>query len=286
MALTVKLILAPLTGGKRDALTLANAFAVGAPFEAHIRGLFVRPDVADALPFFGDEVAPAMATEIVDAAREAGDEASAAARAALDDAARTAGYEVLEIPAPGRTASYFEMNGHMPDGVARTGLLADLIVFGPLMEDDRPGLTEVFETALLKSGKPVLLGTDTPVEGFSRIAIGWNGSAASAHAVSAALPLLAKAKSVQVITVQSGSSEIEIGAVEDYLRVHGIAAEIIRAEAQSQPIGQTLMETSIASGAELLVIGGYGHSRLREWLAGGVTRRLLSQAKLPLFLVH
>ena len=65
--MTIKLVLAPLTGGKRDALTLANAFAAAAPLDAHVRALFVRPDPTEALPFFGDEVAPAMAGEIVDA---------------------------------------------------------------------------------------------------------------------------------------------------------------------------------------------------------------------------
>jgi len=284
--MTIKFILAPLTGGKRDALTLASAFSAARPLQAHVRALFVRPDPTEALPFFGDEVAPAMATEIVDAARDAANSASSSARAALDAAIANAGFEFLEVPAPGPSASYFEMHGHFDDCLSRAGQLADLIVFGPMGESDRLGLTEAFESALLKTGSPVLLGSETQHGEFRNIAIGWNGSAASAHAVSAALPYLSKAQSVQVISVQNASSDADMDRILDYLRVHAISATVARVDASPRAVGDALLETAKSNGADLLVIGGYGHSRLREWFSGGVTRRVLSQATLPLFLVH
>lgn len=284
--MAIRFILAPLTGGKRDVLTLASAFSVAKPLQAHVRALFVRPDPTEALPFFGDEVAPAMATEIVDAAREAADGASSSARAALETAASAAGFEFQEVPASGPSASYLEMQGHFDACVARAGLLADLIVFGPVTETDRPGLSEAFEAALLKTGTPVLLGSASQSGAFRKISIGWNGSTASAHAVNAALPLLSKAQSVQVISVEGASSDADMDTLLDYLRVHAISAVVSRVDAGSRPIGDVLLETAMSNGADLLVIGGYGHSRLREWLTGGVTRRVLSQATLPLFLVH
>jgi len=285
--MTIRLILAPLTGGKRDARTLASAFAAAEPLKAHVRALFVRPDPTEALPFFGDEVAPAMAEEIVNAAHEAADVSSASAQAALNAAAAVAEFEAVEQPGPGPSVSFFEMKGHFADCVARAGQLADLIVFGPLQEDDRPGLAEAFETALLKSGAPILLGSDNEQRSFARIAIGWNASAASAHAVRAALPYLEKAKTVQIVVVQgNGVADADIESVAGYLLAHGIAAEIVRAELQSRAAGDALLETAVNNDADLLVLGGYGHSRFREWLTGGVTRRVLSQATLPLFLVH
>ena len=235
--MTIKLVLAPLTGGKRDALTLANAFAAAAPLDAHVRALFVRPDPTEALPFFGDEVAPAMATEIVDAAREAADGASSSARAALETAASAAGFEFQEVPASGPSASYLEMQGHFDACVARAALLADLIVFGPLAETDRFGLTEALEAALMKSGSPVLLGAGSQPGDFRNIVIGWNGSAASAHAVNAAMPLLSKAQSVQVITIENASSDADMDALLDYLRVHAVSATVSRIEAGSRAIG-------------------------------------------------
>lgn len=285
--MAIQLILAPLTGGKRDALALASAFAAAEPLNAHVRALFVRPDPTEALPFFGDEVAPAMATEIVVAAREASDAAAASAQAALNAAAAAAEFETVETAIPGPTASFFEMKGHFTDCIVRASYLADLIVFGPLKEGDRPGLSEAFEAALLKTGCPVLLGAEAAPNAFSRIAIGWNGSAESARAVSAALPYLAKARAVDVIGIETpASTEADIESLQAYLRVHSIKANAIRAQAQSRAVGDVLLETAAANNADLLVVGGYGHSRLREWLAGGVTRRIVSRAMLPLFLVH
>jgi nucleotide-binding universal stress UspA family protein len=285
--MTIKLVLAPLTGGKRDALTLANAFGAAAQLDAHVRALFVRPDPTEALPFFGDEVAPAIAGEIVDAAREAADAASASAQAALNAAAAAAEFETVEKVEGVPSASFFEMGGHFADCVVRAGQLADLIVFGPQKENDRLGIAEAFEAALLKSGTPVLLGSEARPRDFARIAIGWNASAASAHAVRASLPYLEKAETVQIVTVQgTGVTEEDIENVRDYLCAHGIEAEVRRAEPQSRSVGDVLLETAVGSDADLLVVGGYGHSRVREWFAGGVTRRILSQATLPLFLVH
>jgi nucleotide-binding universal stress UspA family protein len=285
--MTIRLILAPLTGGKRDALTLANAFAAAAPLDAHVRALFVRPDPTEALPFFGDEVAPAMAGEIVEAAREAADAASAAAQTTLSAAAAVAEFETVEKPEDAPSASLFFLRGHFAFCVARAGQLCDLIVSGPNKQRDRLGLTEAFEAALLKSGAPVLLGSEAQPREFARIAIGWNASAASAHAVRASLPYLEKAEAVQIVTVQgTGIAEPDIESVKDYLLAHGIEAEILRAEPQSRSVGDVLLQTAVSNEADLLVLGGYGHSRLREWFAGGVTRQILSQATLPLFLVH
>lgn len=285
--MTIKLVLAPLTGGKRDALTLANAFAAAAPLDAHVRALFVRPDPTEALPFFGDEVAPAMAGEIVDAAREAADAASAAAQASLNAAAAAAEFETVDKPEGVPSASFFEMKGHFADCVVRAGQLADLIVFGPQNESERLGIAEAFEAALLKSGSPVLLGSEAQPRDFTRISIGWNASAASAHAVRVSLPYLKKAAAVQVVIVQgTGITNADIDNVRSYLRVHGVEANFLHADPQSRSVGDALLETARENDADLLVLGGYGHSRLREWFAGGVTRRILSQATLPLFLVH
>ncbi|HTO42117.1 MAG TPA: universal stress protein [Rhizomicrobium sp.] len=284
--MSIQLILAPLTGGKRDAPTLESAFCVAEPLKAHVRAVFVRPAASDALPFFGDEVAPAMAEEIVNAARVAGDTACNAAQAAFNAATAAAEFGTVEGPMPGPSASFMEMEGNFADCITRAGQLADLIVFGALSDTDHPGLTDAFEGVLLRVGGPVLLGTVQPPL-FSRIAIGWNGSSASARAVSAALGYLSTAASVRIITVQSTAQPpADAGALQDYLRVHGIEADIIRSHAEPRAIGEVLLETAVASGANLLVVGGYGHSRLREWFSGGVTRRIISQATLPLLLVH
>ncbi len=183
-------ILAPLTGGTRDATVLASAFAAAAPFKAHVVALFVRPDPAEAMPFFGEGVSGAMAQEIVDAAKEASDKASQDARAAIAIVAGDFGVAVTEKPEKRETVSISlrEVQGNFADRVAQASRLSDLVVFGPLKQSDRPGLAEAFEAALLETGRPVVLTGQAPPKYFARrIAIGWDGSGAAHEALGDAL---------------------------------------------------------------------------------------------------
>ncbi len=270
-------ILAPLTGGTRDATVLASAFAAAKPFDAHVVALFVRPDPAEAMPFFGEGVSGAVAQEIIDAAREAADTAAATARTALAEAARDAGSDSF---------SWHEATGNFADQVVQASLLSDLVVFGPLSERDKPGLTEAFEAALLETGRPVLLTAQAPAKNLARrIVVGWNGSKCSAHAVIEALPYLDKAEAIEILTIgkQAGDESADLG---EYLKLHNIAAQQRIVDPGARSVGEALLEAAAQSGASMLVLGGYGHTRLREMFAGGVTRHVVSHADIPLFLVH
>ncbi len=284
-------ILAPLTGGARDAVVLASAFAAAKPFSAHVEALFIRPDPTEAMPFFGEGVSGVVVQEIVDVAREAADKASAEARVTLAAAASRAEVAVVEAPPGARdtaTVSFRDVQGNFADRVSHAARLADLIVFGPLSESDKPGLAEAFEEALVESGRPVLLTAQVPPKNFARrIAVGWDGSATSARAVTAALPYLKKAEAIEILTVRRGPDDTaDCSEVCEYLKLHGLASSERIVEAGTRSVGDVLLDAAASSGAGLLVMGGYGHSRLREMFIGGVTKRVVSQAELPLFLVH
>src|SRR5882672_5191266 len=107
-------ILAPLTGGPRDAAVLASAFAAAKPFNAHVAALFVRPDATEAVPFYGESVSAAIMQEIADASKKASDSAIVVARAALAAAAKDANAELLGAPEPraAPTASFREVIGN------------------------------------------------------------------------------------------------------------------------------------------------------------------------------
>ncbi len=281
-------ILAPLTGGVRDATVLASAFAAAKPFHAHVVALFVRPDPTEAMPFFGEGVSGVVVQEIIDAAKAAADKAAEEARATLAKAAATAGVALVDRPAlrDVATVSYREVQGHFADRVTQASRLSDLVLFGPLAAGDKPGLAEAFEATLLETGRPVLLTAQTPPKNFARrVALGWDGSLTCSRAVSAALPLLEKAEAVEVLCVCSGAME-GLDDLREYLSLHGIACSERKVEADSRPVGEVLLETASASGAGLLVLGGYGHTRLRQVFFGGVTRHVVSHAELPLLLVH
>ena len=283
-------ILAPLTGGTRDAAVLSTAFAAAKPFHAHVAALFVRPDIMEAVPFYGESVSTAVMQEIADASQKASGEAANAARATLAASAAEAGAEVTaaaelrQVP----TASFREVTGNFADQVTLAARLSDLVVFGPLREDDRPGLTEAFEATLLETGRPVLLSPyAAPVTFCNKIALAWNESVAAAHAVTASIPLLKCAQSVEIIAAARKKDDcIACDELLSYLKLRGIAATVRTIDGGARATGDVLLEEAVKAGAGMLVAGGYGHSRLREMFFSGVTRTVVSHAQLPLFLVH
>jgi nucleotide-binding universal stress UspA family protein len=288
--MTFAKILAPLTGSARDGAVLASAFAAARPFNAHVAALFVRPDATEALPFYGEGVSPAVMQEIADVSKKVSDEANKAARASLMAAAKEAGVEVLDAPAlrGAPTASFSEVLGNFADQVSLAARLSDLVVFGALKEDDRPGLTEAFEATLIETGRPVLLSAHAaPVSFCRKIALAWNESVASAHAVTAALPFLTCAEGVEILSVSRSKDEaISNAELMAYLKLRGVTASERVVDAGSRIVGDVLLEEAAKGGAGMLVAGGYGHSRLREMFFSGVTRHVVSHAALPLFLVH
>jgi nucleotide-binding universal stress UspA family protein len=126
--------------------------------------------------------------------------------------------------------------------------------------------------------------------GIRHVVVAWNGSRESARAVAEALPYLQQAERVTVIVVIEGR-DIEYEAVLGteavaHLSHHGIDARLLHVKNERGDVGDTLLDEAQRLQADLVVLGGYSHSRLRERLLGGVTYRLLHQAPLPLLMAH
>jgi nucleotide-binding universal stress UspA family protein len=288
--MTIAKILAPLTGGPRDAAVLPTAFAAAKPFNAHVECLFVRPDPSEAVPFYGESVSATVLQEVAEASKKASDEAIGICREKLAAAISDAGAELLDAPAlkDHPTASLREVNGNFADQVTLAARLSDVVVFGTLKENERPGLTEAFEATLIETGRPVLLSPQAASIAFCRkIALAWNDSVASAHAVTAALPYLRCAESVEILSITRTKDEtIDSTDLKSYLALRGVNAAERAIDAGTRSIGDALLEEAAKGGAGLLVAGGYGHSRLREMFFAGVTRHVVGHAEIPLFLVH
>jgi nucleotide-binding universal stress UspA family protein len=281
-------ILVPLTGGPRDEIVLSGAFAFAKPFQGHVVGLFVRPDPVEAMPFYGEGMSSAVVQEIMDVSKKATSEASRKALATMVSVAGRLGAAIADpSPATGSTGSFREAEGAFAEQVARAATLSDVVVFGPLRENDRPGLSEAFESTLLNIGRPVLLVAQEGGVDFSNVAIAWNGSIASAHAVSAALPLLKKTSKVEILVVKRPNTEpIETDDILTYLRLHGVEAAASFVDAADRPVADVLLDAAAGRGARMLVAGGYGHNRLRELFVTGTTRRVVAKTAIPCFLVH
>jgi len=288
--MSIAKILAPVTGGPRDAAVLANAIEAARPFNAHVMAFFVRPDLAEALAFFTDGVSGVVVEEVVKATKDAGDEAAKRVDAAIDTVC--AGTSIARVRHPQRSAavtlSLREVQGNFGDQLTAAARLSDLVVFGPIREGEQAGLAEAFVQVLVETDRPVLRATGEAPKTFARrVAIGWDGKTAAAQAVSAAMPYLAKADNVEILSVQRPPLKAEATeGLKEYLALHGVTSTERLIDPGTKRIGEALLNAAGEGNADLLVVGGYGRGRLRESLIGGVTRHVIAHAGLAVFMVH
>jgi nucleotide-binding universal stress UspA family protein len=173
------------------------------------------------------------------------------------------------------------------------GRYADIIsVRRPDEDDEIIGIGGIPGALALSCGRPLLVVPSAGVKSLSpsSVMIAWNGSSESARAVADSLPFLQMASTVEVVSIGE-AEEVEEGAPQTrdlcrHLGVHGIEAEPITLPAPKIGVPEALLSRAAAQGANLIVIGAYGHSRFRELVLGGVTRHLLAYSAVPLLLSH
>ena len=170
--------------------------------------------------------------------------------------------------------------------LARYGMAADLIVASRTPDEDAVGRSTL-EAVLLETGRPLLVPAAAAMPAaIERVAIAWKPTQHTTRAVALALPLIARAREVVVLTVAERPDEhATTDRLVRTLARHGLAA---RAEGL-QPGPDGAVQTLLAAAnerADLLVMGGYGHTRIREWVFGGFTREVLDGAPLPVLMAH
>jgi nucleotide-binding universal stress UspA family protein len=145
------------------------------------------------------------------------------------------------------------------------------------------------ETVIFSSGRPVLLIPENASEiTYEKVVVGWEYGRSSSRAVCDAMPVMAKAKSVEVVTLVD--EKVIEGRCGDDVRAHfarhGITINYQELTTGGRSVGDVLQDYAIAHSAGLLVMGAYGHSRLRDFVLGGATKRVLDDPRLPIFLSH
>ena len=171
------------------------------------------------------------------------------------------------------------------------GRYADLILVGQQdKKDDDSGLKASFADELvLSAGRPVLF---VPYAGHfeafgERALIAWDGSREAARAVSDALPLLQRAKKVDIAIFNPGGSLAGPGAgIASFLESHGVGARVSVQHSTGDNIGDRLLSLAFDLSSDFLVMGAYGHSRTRELILGGVTQTMLDSMTLPILMTH
>jgi nucleotide-binding universal stress UspA family protein len=271
-------ILLDVAASIADDATLAYALGLARALDAHLVGV----------AFAYEMVPPAMLmdevplTWIEEFRREAEGAAKTGA-ARLDAAARQAGMavEIRTVAASfGGTAEIF----------GRMARRFDLSVVRQAEPDKSTPAPLIIEAALFESGRPVLIVPYIQKEGvrLDRIMVAWDGSRCAARAVHDAMPLLERAKAVEVVAVAERGKEDELPAADigQHLARHGVQVEVKPIVAPEAKVDDVLLSHAADSGADLLVMGGFGHSRLREFVLGGVTRGVLESMTIPTLMAH
>ena len=289
--MTIRVTLAPLFHISLDTRTLDAAFGIAKRFGGHVDAVFVQPDPMHTIPMVGEGVSPDTIRQLMESAAHAIEQQRDATKAKFDQACEAA--EIALIDRPDQTTdmpsvAWWESTGHNEDIVPEKALLSDLVVFPCAVSDMALALRPTFETVLLKSRRPILLAPNkgnAPI--VRKVAIAWNGTPEAVSALSAAMPLLDRSTAAHLLTATSSRTDAsELDGAAGYLAWHGIGSERHVIEPKGEPVGAALMERAVDIGADLLVMGGYGHHRLRERILGGVTHHVLNHAELPILIAH
>ena len=272
-----KSILVHYDAGKTAPARLETAIGIAGAFGAHVACLYALSAAPD--PSYGYEAAQIMR----EAQLRRRDEMLAAARRGYEECLRRTGFEKAEW-----RASEADALG----AVALHARYADLVVIGQQNPEWPSGVDKDFERSLpLAAGRPVLV---VPYA-FERRPVGrhvlvaWNASREAARAVNDALPLLERASHVHVVAFQPEKSGAahgeEPGAdIARYLTRHGVKVTVSRYDAPDMDVGNQLLSRAFDLSADLIVMGAWGHSRLREFILGGVTRTLLESMTVPVLM--
>lgn len=275
----IKDILVQLDSAAAAGPRLELACELALRFEAHLTGLYVDPELI--LPAFAEVPAGPM---LIDSLEKEIDERARAAQASFEAVRERTGV----------SAEWRRVQGYAPGCVVSHARYADLVIVGQGGDEDPLSLCDgVADTVLMESGRPVMV---VPWIGVSakpgrRVMVAWNASREATRALHDALPFLEAAESVEVVTVNPAKADEYEGDVPGvyicaHLARHGVKARAHRIEAADIDAGNLLLSRTADEGADLLVIGGYGHSRLRELVLGGATRELLAHMTLPVLLSH
>ena len=273
----IKDIVANLSVGASRDVAPDFAVSVAATFDAHLTGVAFRYEplapVADGFP------AKAMQSQRIE-----NEKAAKAAVAKFDEVARRA-----TVSAESRIVDVPVASAH--NVFANIVRRFDLAIIGQ-PEPHKPALERlIVEAALFDSGRPVLIVPYIQRAGLKldRVMVCWDGGRSAARAVADAMPFIVRAKAAEVVIVTSEptkSNEMPGADIAHHLARHGTKVEIKPIVTAEIDVTSTILSHAADASADFLVMGGYGHSRLREFVLGGVTRGILTSMTVPTLMSH
>ena len=274
----LKDLMVQLDGTKEDEIRLAHAEAMAARFGAHLTGLCGTPIPEYAFAFAGEAGITAL-NGISD----------------LEERMRKEGTILLSrlnerfrrINVPNEIRNIVESAIDLPSLFVTEARWSDLyIASAPYRNSNSQIGDRIFEAVLFDAGHSIYVvppGNKVRRDLFN-VVVAWKDTRESARGVAEAMPFLRAASQARVVTIDaSHQSATEIAR---HLDRHGVKVEIVAAQSEGRTVAVWLMEEAHKMSADLIVMGAYGHSRVREWLLGGATREMLEISDLPILIAH
>ncbi len=255
------------------------AISVADAFGAHLAAVAFSYD-----PIIPPTIMGGVPASFIDEQRAENEKAAKDAVARFDEAARRAG---ISFESRSMTASV----AGGADTFGRIARRFDLSIVGQTEPDKVAPEELIVEGALFDSGRPVLVVPYIQKGGLKldRVMVCWDGSRNATRAVADAMPLLHKAKAVDVVIVANDKGkddELPGADIAQHLARHDLAVDLKRIVATDTDIANTLLSHAADTSADFIVMGGYGHSRLREFILGGATHGILASMTVPVLMSH
>ncbi|MDF1747711.1 MAG: universal stress protein [Alphaproteobacteria bacterium] len=276
--MTVKRILVHYDGTKRAERALSSALELAEAQDAHLIGCAVEAEPR--IPTYAAAQIPA---DVIATMVEEQRQYVEAAKASFD--------KLVAASAWTDRSEFVKAKGDTTRALSRIGRGCDLIVLGQSEPDnDFVEIEDLPDNLVLESGRPVLIipyiGKTQRIGGH--VLLCWTDTREAARALSDALPLLNKASKVTVLSVGERPSDPAISADDAarFLAAHGISADLRHTPGKGLDVGTVVLNEASDIGADMIVMGAYGHSRLRETILGGVTHTILKEMTVPVLMSH
>jgi nucleotide-binding universal stress UspA family protein len=272
-------LLLPLSDSPCGQAAIATGFAVARIWQAHLAALIVQVDSRDVAPLAGEGLSGAMIEDMMQAAERDGANRTTRLRTLFEAGCATSG--------EGLAGTSVEIvRGRDEDIVPAFARLADLTLLPHPDHSQDEAAADTLHAVLFDSGRPVLIAPRQPARAIgTRCCIAWNGTVESSAALAAMLPWLKRAEAVRVLHAGAYQRRGPPAAdVPPYLALHGIAADVVEFAPHNRDVGAGLLAAAADFGADLLGMGAYSHSRLRQLILGGVTRHILENSTAPVLM--
>ncbi len=286
--MSVRKFLLPVNSVESAEAALHSGLMLAKMWNAHLLVLHVRSDSRDIAPLAGEGLSGAMIEEMMSASESESGTRLGALRemfaAATEAEMVPAGQAHRGANEP--SAWFTTMVGREEEVVAHQARLADLTIVPHPQAGEDVAAAEALHAVLFDSGRPVLMApVESPASIGKRVAIAWNGTSNASSALASVMPFVRQAEAVRILTspdyFRGGPTAQDVA---DYISNHGVEADVVTFSPINRVTGAGLLAAAADFGADLMSMGAYSTSRLRQLILGGTTRHVLETAMLPVLM--